>query len=160
MITIGMILDVYRDTGMDACNLSNSREVFSRFGFNNENDYLSAIKRAFDGGFVIERESGYREQEDDSSFTCRDLVLLAGACGLTNYRSMEPWELIAYKEGADKNQWGHTSTILAFINNAHCTKKKDLRRPSDFNPTISHRDRIRERARGARDISELNLKRR
>lgn len=37
-------------------------------------------------------------------------------------------------DGKRREQWGHTSHVLAKLHNVNCTKREDLKEPWEFNP--------------------------
>ena len=39
-------------------------------------------------------------------------------------------------KGKSKDNWNHTSAIIAKVHNVNCTKKKDLIKPEEINPHI------------------------
>ena len=39
-------------------------------------------------------------------------------------------------KGKSKDNWNHTSAIIAKVHNVNCTKKRDLIKPDEINPHV------------------------
>ena len=152
-MTIGEFIDYYKKTGVDLTRVD-TIDTTTADGIN----LLLAVVKSFDGGFETRQTKtlGVNVQDDSQDKFClRDLVVMAGACGLTSYRDLEPWEVFAFGEGGNRAAWGRLSSLMALINNCHVTKRKDAKQAIDFNPTITHTEKVKQRQAGARDISSI-----
>ena len=164
MFTIGAFIAVYKKTGLDLTrpeelgeevDLKQLSEV-TGVEINSFKELVALIYLSFSGGEkMAPKKREVSNNSEEEGFNLVSLIELAGACELSDYKSLYPWELFAYCKGYNKSQWSRLSCLLALINNAHCFKRKDLKKPIDFNPTISHSERVAERQRASRDFSEL-----
>ena len=81
-------------------------------------------------------ERGKKKKTDDKEerLTFSKLYELGGAVGV-DPRPLTLWQLVALFNGAQKRDWGPTSSILSLLYNINRGKGR-ARTPADFNPTI------------------------